>query len=141
MNLSGTICINGQGHLEIGKCDVVELAKTYGTPLYVLDEDGIRQKCREYLDAFRSYYPRYKVLYAGKAFSTMAIFRLVEQEGLGIDVVSGGELYTALAANFSPKNIYFHGNNKSMEELNFALSAGVGQIVVDNPMSWKPWPN
>ncbi|NLP17608.1 MAG: diaminopimelate decarboxylase [Firmicutes bacterium] len=133
MNLSGTICINGQGHLEIGKCDVVELAKTYGTPLYVLDEDGIRQKCREYLDAFRSYYPRYKVLYAGKAFSTMAIFRLVEQEGLGIDVVSGGELYTALAANFSPKNIYFHGNNKSMEELNFALSAGVGQIVVDNP--------
>ena len=132
MNLPGTICINAQGHLEVGGCDLVELAKTHGTPLYVLDEDGIRQKCQEYLNAFRVNYHRFKVLYAGKAFSTMAIFRLVDQEGLGIDVVSGGELYTALAADFPPEKIYFHGNNKSMEELNFALSAGVGQIVVDN---------
>ncbi|HHW54260.1 MAG: diaminopimelate decarboxylase [bacterium] len=133
MNLPGTICINEQGHLQVGDCDVVELARTFGTPLYIYDEMGIRQKCREYHRALAANYQDYKVLYASKAFSSLAICRLMEQEGLGLDVVSGGELYTALAADFPPEKIYFHGNNKSIEELNLALSAGVGYIVVDNP--------
>jgi diaminopimelate decarboxylase len=133
MNLPGTICINEQGHLQVGDCDVVELARTFGTPLYIYDEMGIRQKCREYHRALAVNYQDYKVLYASKAFSSLAICRLMEQEGLGLDVVSGGELYTALAADFPPEKIYFHGNNKSIEELNLALSAGVGYIVVDNP--------
>lgn len=132
VSLPGTICINPSGHLEIGGCDVVGLANIYGTPLYVFDEKAIRRKCREYQKAFASSYPSYKVLYAGKAFSTMAVIRLMEQEGCGLDVVSGGELYTALAANFPVENIYFHGSNKSLEELNLALASGVGQIVVDN---------
>jgi len=133
MNLPGTICINAEGHLQVGDCDVVELARTFGTPLYIYDEEGIREKCREYHRALAAHYPKYKVLYASKAFSSLAMCRLMEQEGLGLDVVSGGELYTALAAGFPQGKIYFHGNNKSIEELNLALSAGVGYIVVDNP--------
>ncbi|MGI6142317.1 MAG: diaminopimelate decarboxylase [bacterium] len=133
MDLPGTISFNASGHLQVGNCDVVELARTFGTPLYIYDEKGIRQKCREYHHALAANYQDYKVLYASKAFSSLAIYRLMEQEGLGLDVVSGGELYTALAANFPPEKIYFHGNNKSIEELNLALSAGVGYFVVDNP--------
>jgi diaminopimelate decarboxylase len=135
VNLPGTMQIDANGHLQIGQCDVIQLANTYGTPLYILDEMALRQKCREYHRAFREFYPDYQILYASKAFSTMAICRLMEQEGLGLDVVSGGELFTALAADFPPENICFHGNNKSVEELNFALASGIGRIVVDN--AWE----
>ncbi|TDA64093.1 MAG: diaminopimelate decarboxylase [Clostridia bacterium] len=118
--------VNEKGHLLLGGCDAVDLAGEFGTPLYVIDEAAVRRNCR----LFRQAFPR--VIYASKALMTMAICRLVEEEGLCLDVVSGGELYTALAAGFPPERIYFHGNNKSRDELALALEAGVGQIVVDN---------
>lgn len=132
MPFNETIKVNDAGHLEIGGCDAVELAETFGTPLYVLDEATIRRKARAYRETLDRLYPNHLVLYAGKAFLTTAMCRLVDEEGLGLDVVSGGELYTALLAEFPPERIYFHGNNKSEEELNLALEAGVGRIVVDN---------
>ncbi|HBG15643.1 MAG TPA: diaminopimelate decarboxylase [Firmicutes bacterium] len=125
---------NHLGHLEIGGCDAVDLVKDYGTPLYVMDEKKIRANCRDYLQALGEIYPDADVIYAGKAFLTKAICGLIYQEGLGLDVVSGGELYTALHAGFPPERIYFHGNNKSHEELLFALRQGVGQIMVDGLM-------
>lgn len=119
--------------LIIGGCDAVELARRFGTPLYVLDESLIRSNCRAYLRGFASAsYPAYRVVYAGKALLTSAVCRIIEEEGLGLDVVSGGELYTALHAGFPPERIYFHGNNKSPGELQMALDAGVHRIVVDN---------
>ncbi len=132
MMLLGTQRINGKGHLEIGGCDAVELAQRFGTPLYVIDEDLVRYNCREYLRAFRTRYPKTEVAYAGKALLTTAICKIIEQEGLGLDVASGGELYTALCSGFPPERIVFHGNNKSEEELVMALEAGVGRIVVDS---------
>ncbi|MCL4513209.1 MAG: diaminopimelate decarboxylase [Candidatus Eremiobacteraeota bacterium] len=125
--------INDSGHLVIGGCDTVELAKQFGTPLIVLDEAVIRESCRLYREAFRKHYPQGQVVYAGKAFLCTAMCRLVEQEGLFLDVVSGGELYTAMKAEFSPEKIFFHGNNKTQEELEAAIQYGVGRIVVDNP--------
>lgn len=120
-------------HLVIGGCDAVQLARRFGTPLYVLDEGLIRSNCRAFLQGFASVsYPDYRVVYAGKALLTSALCRIIEQEGLGLDVVSGGELYTALHAGFPADRIYFHGNNKSPEELRMALDAGVHRIVVDN---------
>ncbi len=126
--------INHKGHLEIGGCDTVELAKDFGTPLYVVDENKIRENCRDYREALNKVYPDSEVIYAGKAFLTKAICCLIYQGGLGLDVVSGGELYTALHAGFPSERIYFHGNNKSREELRFALNNGVGQIIVDGLM-------
>ncbi|NLW56958.1 MAG: diaminopimelate decarboxylase [Firmicutes bacterium] len=126
--------INDLGHLEIGGCDVVDLAKTYGTPLYVLDEQQIRANCRQYVDTLAQLYPDFEVVYAGKAFLTKAFCGLLYQERLGLDVVSGGELYTALQAGFPPERLYFHGNNKSREELLFALRHQVGHIMIDNLM-------
>jgi len=128
--LHGTQKVNSQGHLEIGGCDAVALAKEFGTPLIVYDEQFIREQCRRYQESFASY--GHRVAYAGKAFLCLAMCRLVEEEGLCLDVVSGGELYTALKANFPPERIYFHGNNKSRAELELALLAKVGCIVVDN---------
>ena len=126
--------INSSGHLEIGGCDVVELAQTFGTPLYVLDEEKVRANCRIYREALKEVYPNFEVVYAGKAFLTQAMCGLVYQEGLGLDVVSGGELYTALQAGFPAERINFHGNNKSRVELLMALKNGVGRIIVDNLM-------
>ncbi len=126
--------VNDLGHLVIGGCDVVELAKTYGTPLYILDEQLIRANCRQYADTLAELYPDFEVIYASKAFLTKALCGLLHQEGLGLDVVSGGELYTALEAGFPPERIYFHGNNKSHEELTLALRHQVGHIMVDNLM-------
>lgn len=120
------IQVNEKGHLLLGGCDAVDLAGEFGTPLYVMDEGIIRHNCRLFRQAFS------RVIYASKALMTMAICRIIEEEGLYLDVVSGGELYTALAAGFPPERIYFHGNNKSRDELAMALKAGVGQIVVDN---------
>lgn len=132
MGLRGTMGINERGHLEIGGCDVVDLAARFGTPLYVFDEEPIREQCGTYQGAFARHYPKGRTIYAGKAFLTIAMCRLIAEEGLYLDVVSGGELYTALAADFPKERIYFHGNNKSREELVMALQAGIGCIVVDN---------
>ncbi|MCG0278236.1 MAG: diaminopimelate decarboxylase [Thermanaeromonas sp.] len=132
MQLRGTMRINERGHLEIGGCDVVDLAREFETPLYIFDEDLIRANCRKFKQAFVQKYGNAEVIYAGKAFLTTAICRIIAQEGLGLDVVSGGELYTALKAGFPPSRIYFHGNNKSRQELLLALEAGVGRVVVDN---------
>lgn len=132
MKLHGTQLINEQGHLEIGGCDTVELAKRFGTPLYIMDEAHIRDICRQYYSSFVNGMKNAEVIYASKAFSTLAMCRIIDEEGLGLDVVSGGELYTALQANFPAARIFFHGNNKSREELTMAINAGVGRIVVDN---------
>ncbi len=121
------------GHLEIGGCDVVGLAELYGTPLYVYDEAGVVARAREYTKALASSYRgRSLVCFAAKAYCAPWLLRLLEREGLGLDVVSGGELHAALAVGFPPGRIYFHGNNKGHDELEQALAAGVGRIVVDN---------
>ena len=128
-----TLKINEAGNLALGGCDLSELAKEYGTPFYAMDEDAIRANCRVYRQAVDTYYGgRGLVLYASKALSCKAIYRIMQEEGLGVDVVSGGELYTALQAGFPADKIYFHGNNKTAEELTMALENGVGRIVVDN---------
>ncbi|MBP2649797.1 MAG: diaminopimelate decarboxylase [Firmicutes bacterium] len=132
MKLLGTMKINNVGHLEISGCDTVALAQKFGTPLYVMDESKIRSTCRQYVEAFRKYYPNSEVIYASKVFSTMAMCRLIAEEDMGLDVVSGGELFTALKSEFPADRVYFHGNNKSPEELEMALEAQVGRVVVDN---------
>lgn len=110
----------------------MELAREFGTPLYVLDEQFLRDNCRQYRRAFMERYDKALVIYASKALATTAVFRIIEEEGLGLDVVSGGEIFTALEAGFPMEKVYFHGNNKSPQELRLALEVGVGRIVVDN---------
>lgn len=132
MYLHGTSKINAKGHLEIGGCDTTELAKEFGTPLYVVDEALVRQRAREYVEAFRASGLNFQVAYASKAFSVMAMCAIAEQEGLSLDVVSDGELYTALQAGFPAGRIHFHGNNKTPEEIVMALDANIGCFVVDN---------
>lgn len=124
--------LNRSGHMEFGGCDTVELAKKFGTPLYVLDEAMVRHSCQTYREGFEAYPGAVHFFYAGKAFLVKAMCRLLAQEGFGLDVVSGGELYTALAAGFPAAKISFNGNNKTADELKQALDAGVGQIIVDN---------
>ncbi|MEW5921864.1 MAG: diaminopimelate decarboxylase [Bacillota bacterium] len=131
---AGTIQVNGQGHLEIGGCDTVELAERYGTPLYIMDEELLRKNCRRFRNALQQSYPHGQVIFAGKAFLVLAMARLVGEEGLGLDVVSGGELYTALKAGFPAERLFFHGNNKTGTELAEALDAGTGRIIVDSMM-------
>ncbi|MCH5353485.1 MAG: diaminopimelate decarboxylase [Acutalibacter sp.] len=131
--ISPCLSINEKGHLVISGCDTVELAERYGTPLYVMSEDEIRSVCRRYRSSFEEYYQgNGKALYASKAFCCKEICRIVTEEGLDVEVVSGGELYTALQAGISPENIHFQGNNKTVSELEFAVNSGVGDIVVDN---------
>lgn len=121
------------GELYLGGASVASLAKKYGTPLYLMDEGEIRANCMRYESAMRKYYGENAiVLYASKAFSCKAIYRTVRDCGLGCDVVSGGELYTALAAGMEPEKIFFHGNNKTEREIREALTAGVGRIVLDS---------
>ncbi len=133
MNERETLKINDSGHLEIGGADSVELAKAFGTPLYVFDEAYIRKMMRVYRDTLaREYEGKGMVLYASKAFSCKAIYRIADEENIGIDVVSGGELYTALQANFPVERIYMHGNNKLDYEIGEALDAGIGCIVADS---------
>ncbi len=132
MFLTGTLAINSNGHLEIGGCDLVDLAGKYGTPLNIMDETLIRERCRSYFKNMEANYSNFEIIYAGKAFLTTAMCRLVEEEGLSLDVVSGGELYTAQKADFPPRRIFFHGNNKSPEEINLALDYGIGRYVVDS---------
>ena len=109
--LLGTQSVNAQGHLEIGGCDTVELAKEFGTPLYVIDEATIRANCRNYKAAFDKRYPQNRIYYASKAFLTLATARIVMQEGLNMDVASMGELYVALQAGCPPERLAMHGNN------------------------------
>lgn len=132
MELHGTMEINNQGVLEIGELDVRELAAEYGTPLLVMDETELRQNIRRYLEAFEKHYDNYRVLYASKAFFNRTLFRIIQEEGAGIDVVSGGELFTALEAGFPAEDIFFHGNNKQPAEIELGLENGVGRFVVDN---------
>src|SRR6202035_123720 len=117
------------GVLTLGGADVRELAGQFGTPLYVCDEDDVRARCREYIEAFG---PQARVFYAAKAFCSRAVLRWVSAEGLGIDVCTGGELEVALSAGVPPEQITLHGNNKSQDELARAVSAGVGHIVADS---------
>jgi diaminopimelate decarboxylase len=132
MYLHGTTSVNKKGHLEIGGVDAVDLASKYGTPLYVYDVALIRERARGFKQTFDKENVKAQVAYASKAFSTIAMVQLAEEEGLSLDVVSGGELYTAMAAGFPVERIHFHGNNKSREELEMALEHGIGCIVVDN---------
>lgn len=133
MFVSENLSINEKNHLVIGKNDTVELAKEFGTPLYVLDEDLFRKNCRIYKNAIDKYYNgNGLVLYANKALCTTYTCKVAAEEGLGADVVSGGELYTAIKAGFPMDRVYFHGNNKTHEELEMAVANGVGHIVVDN---------
>ncbi|MBC7338361.1 MAG: diaminopimelate decarboxylase [Firmicutes bacterium] len=132
MHLGEVTQVNSRGCLEIGGCEAPELAGRYGTPLYVYDEGEIRGRCRSWQGAMQRFWPGGEVVYAGKAFLTMAMAALVRQEGLGLDVCSGGELWTALAAGFPASRVYFQGNGKSPEELQLAVESGVGRVVVDN---------
>jgi diaminopimelate decarboxylase len=124
--------INATGHLEIGGVDTVELARRFGTPLYVFDEAEIRRRCRAVRAAFQREYPDALPIYASKAYLDPSVARIVAEEGLGLDVVSGGEIGVAQRAGFPLERAYFHGNNKQREELELALDAGVGHIVIDN---------
>jgi len=123
---------NPAGHLEIGGCDVVDLAREFGTPLFIYDEQSLRDQCRAYHAAFGARTDRYEIVYASKAFSCRAMCELVAQEGLSLDVATGGELAAARAAAFPPERIYFHGNNKSVAEIESGLDAGIGHFVVDS---------
>ncbi|GAA0770105.1 diaminopimelate decarboxylase [Clostridium subterminale] len=120
------------GKLYFNGCNVEELAQKYGTPLYVISEDCIRNKCKELKDSFTEKYPNTKVFYASKAFLTLEMCKIMKEEGMGIDVVSGGELFVAIRAGINPKDIMFHGNNKTTAELKMAIEYSVGRIVVDS---------
>ncbi len=132
MFVSDSLNVNAQGHLTVGGADAVTLAQEYGTPLYVMDEMGIRENCRQFKASIDRYYGRGLVCYASKAFCCKEMYRIIKSEGLGIDVVSGGELYTAQGVAFPADRIVFHGNNKTRQELEMALDYGVTRIVVDN---------
>src|SRR3954454_4591149 len=122
--------LNERGRLEIGGCDVIELAEEFGTPAYVYAEDDIRTRAREFMDAFSGRTDRFEVVYASKAFPCTAVYKLLAEEGLSCDVASGGELFLALRGGFDPEKVYFHGNNKSIAEIQYALGQGVGTIVI-----------
>ena len=126
--------INEAGHLEIGGCDAVALAREFGTPAYVVDEDDIRARARAFLEALRARHDDFDVLFASKAFPCTAVYRLLAEEGLACDVASGGELHLALRGGFDPARIYLHGNAKSLAELEQAIDAGVGHVVLDSFM-------
>ena len=127
-----TAAADADGRLAIGGCGLRGLAERFGTPLYVYDEQTIRQACRSYRRAFEAQLPSVRVLYAAKAWLSPALARILIDEGLGMDVVSGGELYAALAGGMPAEQIGFHGNAKGVDELGQALDAGVGRIIIDN---------
>ncbi|MFL0246421.1 diaminopimelate decarboxylase [Candidatus Clostridium stratigraminis] len=131
MQFFGNVKIENN-ELVIGGVSTVKLAKEYGTPLYVIDEAFVRTKCKRYLSAFKALEAGNRVAYAGKAFLTLAMCKLIKEEGLCLDVVSGGELYTAIKSGFPIEKVYFHGNNKTLEEIEFGIKNGVGKFVVDN---------
>jgi diaminopimelate decarboxylase len=124
--------VNERGHLEVAGCDVVELAAQFGTPAYIYATDEIRSRAREFLRALSERTPEHEVLFASKALPCTAAYALLREEGLSVDVASGGELRMALAAGFDPERIHLHGNNKSEAELRYAIEAGVGHVIVDS---------
>lgn len=124
--------INDSGHLEIGQMDTIDLAEKYGTPLYVYDVAMIRENCRSFVNTFKELNVKAQVAYASKAFSSIAMLQVIKQENLSLDVVSKGELYTALQADFPTEKIHLHGNNKSARELTMAIEHNIGCIVIDN---------
>lgn len=132
MHLFGTQSVDEHGHLTIGGTSAMTLAKNYGTPLFVYDTALIKERARAFIHTFEREKVEAQVAYASKAFSSIAMYQLAAEEGLSLDVVSGGELYTAIHAGFPVERIHFHGNNKSDDELVFALNSGIGCIVVDN---------
>jgi diaminopimelate decarboxylase len=123
--------VTPDGHLSIGGCDVVALADEFGTPLVVYDEQHLRQTARDFVHAYAALGIDAEVVYASKAYFGLGVLRLLQQEGLSVDVASGGELHAALAAGFAPERIYLHGNNKSPHEIVEALDAGVGTVIID----------
>jgi len=131
--LPSTAVVNNEGHLVIGGCDTVTLADEYGTPLYVFDESDLRQRCNEFKTEFSKRYPDTTVCYSAKAFTNKAMFLLIKEEGLDLDIVSGGELGIARSVGFPMERVHFPGNNKSAEELEMAVGYGIGHIIVDNP--------
>lgn len=131
MYLTGTLKINNDGHLEVGGLDTSKLVREYGTPLWVIDEEGLRDNCRSFKNAFTEA-DNCEVSYASKSLNNLSILRIIDEEGLSLDVVSGGELYTAIKANFPADRIYFHGNNKCENELDLAVEYGIARVVVDN---------
>jgi diaminopimelate decarboxylase len=130
--LPDTATVNGKGHLAIGACDTVDLASQYGTPLYIFDEDTVRRNCARFVAEFGRRYQETSVIYAAKAYISPALAHILQDEGLGLDVVSGGELSIARSADFPMERVYFHGNNKQQDEIDLAIACGVGRIVVDN---------
>ncbi|MBQ7957719.1 MAG: diaminopimelate decarboxylase [Clostridia bacterium] len=133
MFISESLGVNEQGHLTFGGHDTVELAGKYTTPVYIMDEVLIRKNCRNFVTSMNENYDgNGRVIYASKAFSCKAMYKIIAEENMGIDVVSGGEIYTAVQAGFPMEKAYFHGSNKSYEEIEFALKSGVGTIMVDN---------
>jgi diaminopimelate decarboxylase len=127
-----TAQVNDRDRLEVGGCDVSDLVQQFGSPLHILDELTLRTACQQYRDSFKQHYPgESQVLYASKAWNCLAVCAIVGSEGLGIDIVSGGELYTALEAGLPASRLYLHGNNKSRAELQLAIAANC-TIVIDN---------
>jgi diaminopimelate decarboxylase len=124
--------LNERGHLEVGGCDVVELAEKFGTPAYIYAEDDMRRRAREYVRAFEQRTDAFEVIYASKAFPATAALRVMREEGLSVDVASGGELHVALAAGFDPARIHLHGNDKTEAELRYAFEVGVGHLILDS---------
>jgi len=124
--------VNERGRLEIAGCDVVELAEEFGTPAYIYAEDDMRARARAYREAFARGGSEFEVLFASKSLPCTAAYRLFSEEGLSVDVASGGELHMALRADFDPARIHMHGNNKSDEEILFAARSGVGHLILDS---------
>ena len=120
------------GHLYVSGCDCVSLAREYGTPLYVMDEQTVRDNCRLFVGSMQKNYKKSLVLYASKALNCLEMCRIANEENMGLDVVSGGELYTALKAGVPANKLYFHGNNKTTDEIKMALTNKIGRIIVDN---------
>ncbi|MGL5244247.1 MAG: diaminopimelate decarboxylase family protein, partial [Sarcina sp.] len=131
MNLFGTMKVK-ENSLEVGGVKYSELAEEFATPLYVLDEELIRDNCKKFKKAFSNDNFKTEVIYAGKAFLNLSMCKIIYDEGLSLDVVSGGELYTAYKSSFPMDKIYFHGNNKTLEEINMGVKLDVGIFVVDN---------
>jgi diaminopimelate decarboxylase len=124
--------VNEHGHLEVAGCDVVELAEEFGTPAYIYAEEDMRRRAREYVRAFERRTDAFEVIYASKAFPATAAYRVMREEGLSVDVASGGELHVALAAGFDPARIHLHGNDKTEAELRYAFECGVGHLILDS---------
>ncbi|MBQ9131139.1 MAG: diaminopimelate decarboxylase, partial [Clostridia bacterium] len=131
--ICNNLSVNEKDHLCLAGQDTVALAEQYGTPLYLMDEDRIRQRCRTYLDALRQAFDeRATALYASKAASFRQMYRIMKEEGMGVDVVSSGEVYTAASAGFPMERTYFHSNNKTDADIAYAMDHGVGYFVADN---------